>query len=151
MRIYFIGRLTVTWILTGEEPGFRQFSTLVWMFLTYWVPTLMPGCLFLYVMQPQSASDVEKDGEGDKHSLTASMSTAPLSDQYYNYDLEDNITSGSDVFSDEEPGDRVGGTEEQVSTGSRNVSMSESDDDGFSERITFYSKDGNDFKMSNFD
>lgn len=86
VRIYFIGRLTVVWMLTGVEPGFDQFSQLWWTVLTFWLPTLAPGILFLYVMRPSSA----RARDQDKQQMSAALSEAPPSGQVYHYDLEDN-------------------------------------------------------------
>jgi hypothetical protein len=154
MRIYFIGRLTVMWMLTGDEPGFSQYSKLWWQVLTYWIPTLTPGFLFLYIMRPHIATESTSERVSDKHQMTASLSTSPISDQeqYYNYDLEDNVTSDTEqqeAILEDSVGSPIHQSIDSNSNQSRDLAVSY-DNNGFSERITFYSKDGNDLKMSNF-
>ena len=190
LRIYFIGRFTVTWMLTGEEPLFTQYSDFMWALMTYWIPTLAPGVISLYIMRYRP-----RDPAGDKMKESLTTSTAPSSEQVYNYDLEDN-------FSPPPSGGGVGGEREetsgqhqqeqeqqqqqqqqqqqhaqqhQESEGMKRVCHSRQDDsdrsrdkrggegsfsgspeeseeqeeDTYADRMTFFSKDGNDLKMSN--
>ena len=177
-------------MLTGEEPLFTQYSDFMWALMTYWIPTLAPGVISLYIMRYRP-----RDPAGDKMKESLTTSTAPSSEQVYNYDLEDN-------FSPPPSGGGVGGEREetsgqhqqeqeqqqqqqqqqqqhaqqhQESEGMKRVCHSRQDDsdrsrdkrggegsfsgspeeseeqeeDTYADRMTFFSKDGNDLKMSN--
>lgn len=165
LRIYFISRFTVTWMLTGHEPEFAQYSMFMWALMTYWIPTLAPGLIFLYIMRFRPP----------RSKMEESLVSAPPSEQVYNYDLEDNITSpptttkGGEEDEEEDGGDgfeeggqgpshwRLGsvasGSREREGRGGDSMDISaleeEQEEDRYADRMTFYSKDGNDLKMSN--
>ena len=129
LKIYFVSRWTIVWIITGEEPGFTQFSDFSWYLLTYWIPTLAPGIIFLYIMRYRSSTiNILKE------SLTCIMP----SDQVYNYDVEDGI-----------------GNEKQPKSPTRSISNTSTcsasselpQNDIFVNRMTFFSKDGNDMVL----
>jgi hypothetical protein len=66
--------------------------------------------------------------------------------------LEDNVTSDTEqqeAILEDSVGSPIHQSIDSNSNQSRDLAVSY-DNNGFSERITFYSKDGNDLKMSNF-